>query len=156
MNGAQVRVGVGGEQYALAVEYVNEVVNVGELTPVPGAADSVLGLRNVNGEIVPVFDLAKVLGIEHDGRRSDAGLRRLLVAECDGQRAAFAVDEVIDVAPIDGAMQDSESRHLLESTVIDGAMVGVLAVDTLFESIAPEGSDDLHERASDDLAGDPR
>jgi len=98
----------------------------------------VLGLRNVNGEIVPVFDLAKVLGIEHDGRRSEFGQRRLLVAECNGQRAAFAVDEVIDVAPIDGAMQDSESRHLLASTVIDGAMVGVLAVDALFDSIAPE------------------
>jgi purine-binding chemotaxis protein CheW len=138
MNAAQVRIRAGGEQYALAVEHINEVTDVGELTPVPGTADSVLGLRNVNGEIVPVFDLAKVLGIEHDGRRSEFGQRRLLVAECNGQRAAFAVDEVIDVAPIDGAMQDSESRHLLASTVIDGAMVGVLAVDALFDSIAPE------------------
>jgi purine-binding chemotaxis protein CheW len=138
MNGAQVRVRVGGEQYALGVEHVHEVVDLGELTPVPGSTDSVLGLRNVNGEIVPVFDLAGVLGVERDGLRSDVGRRRLLVAESDGQRAAFAVDEVIDVAPIAGTMQESESRHLIASTVIDGTMVGVLAVDALFKSIAPE------------------
>jgi chemotaxis signal transduction protein len=138
MNGAQVRIRVSGEQYALGVEHVHEVVDLGELTPVPGSADSVLGLRNVNGEIVPVFDLARILGIERDGRRSDPGRRRLLIAECDGQRAAFAVDDVIDVAPIVGPMQESESRHLLASMVIDGAMIGVLAVDALFDSIAPE------------------
>jgi chemotaxis signal transduction protein len=126
-----VRVGV--EQYALPVEYVHEVLDLGELTPVPGAAPIVLGLRNVDGEIVPAFDLARILQIERDGSPP-----RLLVTECRGQRAAFAVDEVIDVGPLAGAMQESESPHLLASTVLDGALVGVLAVDALFDSIAPE------------------
>ena len=143
MDGAQVRVRVGGEQYALGVEHVHEVVDLGELTPIPGAPDSVLGLRNVGGEIVPAFDLARILGIARDGRRSEIdrskiGRQRLLVTECASQRAAFAVDEVIDVSPIAGTMQDSESPHLLASMILDGAMVGVLAVDALFESIAPE------------------
>jgi chemotaxis signal transduction protein len=130
VDGAQVRVQVGGEQYALGVEHVHEVLDLGELTPVPGAPESVLGLRNVDGEIVPAFDLAKILQIQSERRP-----RRLLVAECRSQRAAFAVDEVIDVGPIAGTMQASESRHLLASTVLDGAMVGVLAVDGLFDSI---------------------
>jgi chemotaxis signal transduction protein len=128
-----VRVRVGGEQYALPIEHVHEVVDVGELTPVPGALDSLLGLRNLNGEIVPAFDLAGILRIARDGQA-----RRLLVIECDGQRAALAVDEVIDVAPLAGAMQESQSPHLLASTVLDGAMVGVLAVAAVFDSIAPE------------------
>jgi purine-binding chemotaxis protein CheW len=133
MNAAQVRVRVGSEQYALGVEHVHEVLDLGELTPVPGAPGSVLGLRNVGGEVVPAFDLATVLQIQSDGRP-----RRLLVAECRSQRAAFAVDEVIDVGPIAGTMQESESRHLLASTVLDGEMVGVLAVDALFDSITAE------------------
>ncbi len=133
MSGVQIRVRVGTEQYALPVEYVHQVVDLGELTPVPGSADVVLGLRNLNGEIVPAFDLAKILQIERDGRPP-----RLLVAECHGQRAAFAVDEVLDVGPLAGTMQESESPHLLASTVLDGALVGVLAVDALFDSIAPE------------------
>jgi chemotaxis signal transduction protein len=133
MGGAQVRVRVGGEQYALPVEYVHEVVDLGEVTPVPGAADSVLGLRNLSGEIVPAFDLARILEIERDGRP-----RRLLVTECNGQRVAFAVDDVINVGLLAGAIQESESRHLLAQTVLDGVLVGVLDVDALFDSIAPE------------------
>jgi purine-binding chemotaxis protein CheW len=128
-----VRVRVGGEQYALPVEHVCEVVDLGEITSVPGAADSVLGLRNLNGEIVPAFDLARILQIERDERP-----RRLLVTECHGQRVAFAVDDVIDVGPLASAMQESQSRHLLASTVLDGVLVGVLAVDALFDSIAPQ------------------
>ena len=124
---------VGGEQYALPVEHVHEVVDLGEVTPVPGAPDSVLGLRNLSGEIVPAFDLARVLEIERDGRA-----RRLLVTECNEQRVAFAVDDVINVGPLAGTMQESESQHLLASTVLDGVLVGVLNVDALFDSIAPE------------------
>jgi chemotaxis signal transduction protein len=124
---------VGAEQYALPVEYVHQVVDLGGLTPVPGSPDTVLGLRNLNGEILPAFDLARILQIERDGRAP-----RLLVTECHGQRAAFAVDEVLDVGPLAGTMQESESPHLLASTILDGALVGMLAVDALFDSIAPQ------------------
>ncbi len=134
MSAVQIRVRVGAEQYALPVEYVREVLDLGELTPVPGAAPIVLGLRNVDGEIVPAFDLARILQIERDGGSPP----RLLVTECRGQRAAFAVDEVIDVGPLAGAVQESEWPLLLASTVLDGALVGVLAMDALFDSLAGE------------------
>jgi len=48
------------------------------------------------------------------------------------------VDEVLDVGPLAGTMQESDSPHLLASMVLDGAMVGMLAVDGLFASITPE------------------
>jgi len=137
-TGVHVRVRVAGEQYALPVEHVQEVVDLDELTPVPGAAESLLGLLNLGGEIVPAFDLAKILGIEPGGHRAEIGRRRLLVAECGGQRAAFAVDDVLDVGPLASAMQESDARYLLASTVLDGELVGMLAVESLFDSIVPE------------------
>jgi len=88
---------------------------------------------NLGGEFVPDFDLASILQIERD-----AHPRCLLITQCDGQRAAFAVDEVLDVGPLAGTMQESDSPHLLASMVLDGAMVGMLAVDGLFASITPE------------------
>ncbi len=72
-----MRVRVGGEQYALPVEHVHEVVDLGELTPVPGSADSVLGLLNLDGEIVPTFDLARILQIERDGQSSASARHRV-------------------------------------------------------------------------------
>jgi purine-binding chemotaxis protein CheW len=133
-----VRVRVGGEQYALPVEHVHEVLDLGEVTPVPGAPDSVLGLRNLGGEIVPTFDLAKILQIEGDGHRPEIGRQRLLITEHEGRRGGFAVDEVLDVGGLPGAAQEPDSPCLLASTVIDGALVGVLAVESLFDSITSE------------------
>jgi purine-binding chemotaxis protein CheW len=133
MTDVHVRVGVGGEQYAMPVRHVNEVVEVGELTPVPGTPDSLLGLRNLGGEIVPALDLARILQIEHDGRPG-----RLVVVEHGGRRTAFAVDEVIDVGRLAGEMEEHESPYLLASTVIDDAMVGVLSLDVLLEHAPQE------------------
>jgi chemotaxis signal transduction protein len=130
VSDVHVRVGVGGEQYALPVQYVHEVIDLGELTPIPGAPDYVLGLRNMGGEILPAFDLASLLEIERGGPPG-----RLLIAEHDGRRGALAVNRVIDVAPLTGPMQEPQSPNLLARTVIDGTLVGVLAVDVLLDTI---------------------
>jgi purine-binding chemotaxis protein CheW len=128
-----VRVRVGGEQYALPVEHVEEVLELADATPVPGSAGGMMGLQNLAGEIVPAFDLAGILQIERNTRP-----RRLVVVEHEGRRAALAVDEVIDVGRLDGDKQESESRHLLASTVLDGTLVGLLAVDVLFDTLVAE------------------
>jgi purine-binding chemotaxis protein CheW len=135
VSDAYVRVRIGGERYALPVEHVHEVLEPGELTPVPGAPSSLLGLRNLGGEILPAFDLARILQIEGDG-----GAGRLLVAERDGWRAAFAVDDVTDVGPLAGTLQASESPYLLSSGVIDEALVGVLDIGALHDALAGEGT----------------
>jgi chemotaxis signal transduction protein len=136
VSGVHVRVRVGGEQYALPVEHVHEIVELGEVTPVPGSAAGVLGLRNLDGEVLPVLDLARIIQIERDGR---PGL--LLVTEHRGRRAAFAVDEVIDVEHLAGTAQESESSYLPASTVIDGALVGVLEVGALLDTVLEEGGE---------------
>jgi chemotaxis signal transduction protein len=131
-----VRVRVGGEQYALPVEHVHEIVELGEVTPVPGSAASVLGLRNLDGEVLPVLDLAMILQIERDSR---AG--RLLVTEHGERRAAFAVDEVIDVEHLPRTTQESESSYLPASAVIGGVLVGVLEVGALLDTVVEEGGE---------------
>jgi chemotaxis signal transduction protein len=134
--GVHVRVRVGGEQYALPVEHVHEIVELGEVIPVPGSAASVLGLRNLDGEVLPVLDLARILQIQRDDR---AGL--LLVTEHGERRAGFAVDEVIDVERLAGTRQESESSYLPASTLIDGALVGVLEVGALLDTVVEDGEE---------------
>lgn len=52
-----------GQLYAAPLAQVNEVIRLGELTPVPGAAADLLGVRHLRGRIVPVMDGRRRLGL---------------------------------------------------------------------------------------------
>lgn len=48
---------LGGEGYALEVMRVQEVLDAGTLTHVPGGPRSLRGVLNLRGKVVPVYDL---------------------------------------------------------------------------------------------------
>src|SRR3954466_14603076 len=48
---------LGGEGYALEVMRVQEVLDVGTLTHVPGGPRSLRGMLNLRGHVVSVYDL---------------------------------------------------------------------------------------------------
>jgi purine-binding chemotaxis protein CheW len=124
-----VKVRVGAETYALPIESVLEVAKLGEITPLPGTGTSVLGMRNFHGQVVPVFDLAQLLGGSHDMPS------RVVVAERGGCLAGFAVDEVSDVGALPADRSEPESDYLTDAVLDDGALVGIVDVDRVFESL---------------------
>ena len=127
MNGAHVRLRVGREHYAVPIENVLEVAKLGELSAVPGAGPAVLGVRNLHGQVLPVFDLAQVLAIARD-----ATTARLVVAEHEGRLAGLAVDEVTDVAELTSGAEDTDAEYLSGAVLEDGQLVGVIDVEQLF------------------------
>ena len=124
-----VRLRVGPEEYALPVGNVVEVVELGELTTVPGAPPSVLGIRNLRGQILPVFDLAALFGI--DGSTPE----RVVVAEDRGRRLGLAVDAVTDVAILAEPAEQTESDFLRGAALVDGALVGIVHVPRLVDEL---------------------
>ena len=130
MSGVHVQVRVGSELYALPVSHVLEVGEMRDLTAAPGASRATLGVCNLRGDLLPVFDLGVVLGLP----RSQSP-QRMLVAERGGTRAGFAVDEVTDVDELPEADQEADSELLSSAALIDGALVGVIDIDRLFETL---------------------
>jgi purine-binding chemotaxis protein CheW len=130
-----VRLRVGREMYAVPIENVLEVAELGELTAVPGAGAAVLGVRNFHGQVLPVFDLAHVLGIPHEGRPP-----RLVVTDEGGRLAGLAVDEVTDVAPLEGAQEETDVKYLAHATLEEGQLVGVVDVASVFAALAKEAA----------------
>ena len=135
MSGTYVRVRVGAETYALPIEHVVEVSELGNVTSVPGALGPAVGVRNLRGEVLPVFDLAAVLGLTTDGPPT-----RLLVAEDGAQRAGLAIADVMDVGPLPEGIQDSDSDLLTGSTLDDGTLIGVVDVPRLFDALSREAA----------------
>jgi purine-binding chemotaxis protein CheW len=125
-----VKVRVGSETYALPVASVLEVADLGDLTELPGAGTGVLGMRNFHGQVLPVFDLAHVLG-----GSGDAVPSRLVVADRSGCLAGLAVDEVTDVGSLSADRAEPESEYLTDAVLEDGALVGIVDLDRVFATL---------------------
>jgi purine-binding chemotaxis protein CheW len=124
-----VRVHIGRERYAIPIANVLEVADVGDVAPVPGAPAAMLGVRNLRGQVLPVIDLAAVLGVATEGPR------RLLVAEDRDRRAGLAVDLVTDVETLPAAKEEATSPHLSGAALLDGELIGVVDVGALFDAV---------------------
>jgi purine-binding chemotaxis protein CheW len=133
MSGVHVRVRAGGERYALAVNDVTEVGELGEVTPLPGSPPEVLGLHNLRGQVVPVVDLAEMLGI--GGRATPT---RVVIAESGARRAGLAVEGVDGVDELPEHSEESDSPLLSGAVLIEGELVGVVHARALLDALAPE------------------
>jgi chemotaxis signal transduction protein len=125
-----VRLRVASETYAMPVEHVLEIADLGQVRAVPGARPELLGVRNLRGQILPVVDLALLLEIPRT-----APPRRLLVAEAGGRRAGFAIDEVSGVGELADPAEETESGLLVGALWGEGDLIGVIDVPRVFDSL---------------------
>jgi purine-binding chemotaxis protein CheW len=102
-----------GEEYAVLVEDVKEVLKNRELTPVPNAPDHILGVTSLRGPILPVVDLCKRLGLP-GGLRDEKS--RILVLTVNDEDAGIVVDRVTGVVRI-----QSDSIRPVPETIERGA-----------------------------------
>lgn len=90
---------LGTESYALDVSRVREVLDVAALTRVPGGMSSLMGLYNLRGHVVPVWNLRTPFRLSDDTVRGRA--MSVLMVEPDASQptrlAGLLVDRVSDV-----------------------------------------------------------
>jgi purine-binding chemotaxis protein CheW len=88
---------IGDEDYAIDIMRVREIIHPLPITPVPRAPASVEGVVRLRGEVIPVLDVRKRLGVAASPptRRT-----RFLVVNVAGRRIGLVVDEVCEVIRI--------------------------------------------------------
>jgi len=90
---------VEGRRFGLGISTVRRALRAVAVTPLPNAPEVVLGLVNVQGEILPVFSPRRRLGLQE---REVCSTDRLLIAEAGRRTVCLLVDEVDDVAEWNG------------------------------------------------------
>jgi chemotaxis signal transduction protein len=128
--------GIGMERYGVRLGDVAEVLAPVRPTPVPGGARVIAGVINVHGEIRPVLDLRRVLGMDaiHDGSPS-----RTILLRKGAREAGVQIDSVehirrispADMKPGPGAGARG-SRHIEASTK---DLLMLLSTDALFAEL---------------------
>jgi purine-binding chemotaxis protein CheW len=84
---------IGAQLYAARLAEVSEVIRDQELTPVPGAAADLLGVRHLRGRIVPVMDGRRRLGLPARPEADPLAVRIVMLAHA-GQPLGLKVDAV--------------------------------------------------------------
>ncbi len=83
-----------GEEYAVMVEDVREVLKIRELTRVPNAPEHIQGVTSLRGTMLPVIDLCSRLGLKPAERNEKA---RIIVIGTDEEDVGLIVDRVNSV-----------------------------------------------------------
>jgi twitching motility protein PilI len=101
-------------------EDVREVITLPKMTRVPGAKPWLMGVANVRGSLLPVTDLAQMLG---DARVPEHRDQRVLVFNSDRVPAGVLVDEVAgyrQFAPSDQRHELARESGDLEPFLLGG------------------------------------
>lgn len=88
---------LGGEEYALEILNVQEIIRMVDLTRVPNSPDFVEGVINLRGRVIPVIGLRRRFNLE--ARKRDAQTR-IIVVEVNGSIVGLEVDAVNEVLRI--------------------------------------------------------
>jgi chemotaxis signal transduction protein len=128
--------GIGKERYGIDLPDVTEVLPPVRVTPVPGAAAVFSGVINVHGEIRPVIDLRRLLGMK---TVRDGDLSRVILLRREGREIGLQIDSVEQIRWIgSGDLQsagnaDRGSSHYIKASTKDLLML--LSAEALFTEL---------------------
>lgn len=129
---------IGNETYGVRIGSVREIVRVPEITSVPSAPDTIEGVINLRGKIIPVMDLRKRFGqtsIQADKKN------RILVVELENKLVGLIVNaasEVLKIAPSEieppgNVFAEGESNYVTGVGKLKGRLIILLDIHKLLQ-----------------------
>jgi len=127
---------IGEETFGGRIGSVREIVRVPEITAVPNASETIEGVINLRGKIIPVMDLRKRFGrveIQPDKKN------RILVVEMDSKLVGLIVNsasEVLKIPPSEiespsSVFADGESSYVTGVGKLNGRLIILLDISKL-------------------------
>ncbi len=132
------------ETYALRLDAVVRVVRMASVTPLPKAPEIVLGVVNVRGRIIPVFDVRRRF---HLPAREIAVTDQLIIVRTARRAVALAADTVTGIREYpDEAVVEAE-RILPGLEYVEGVVKladGLVLIHDLEQFLSLDEEESLH------------
>ena len=126
------------------IALVKEVQRYAEYSPVPGAPPHLLGLMNLRGQVVTMFDIKQVLtGMGKTQFSGRSGCVILKPRSHDPHYTGFLIDRAGEVLEFDPAQEEHppanmrglESRFLQSIVPLPDALVVIIRLEDILDSI---------------------
>lgn len=96
-------------RYALSLGSVQKIIHTVKITPLPKAPDIVLGIINVGGNVIPVYNVRKRFGLP---ARELGTNDRIVIALTSTRTVCFPADDV------EGVLDASELKIILPDKIL--------------------------------------
>ena len=121
------------ELFAFDTDAVRNILELGKITNVPNTKDYFVGVINLHGNIIPVVDLRKIMGVENPENNKDTVIIVLSSGEQAGSYLGMIVDSVKEVFAL---TEESELQETIvgaaKETLVDISFKGTLRIDKEF------------------------
>ena len=109
---------VNGGEYGLDVSQVNAIETLNDVVSVPNAANHILGIMNLRGDVLPVYSLRTKFGLEEVPVNEQT---KIIVTKSNGVTIAFKVDEVNEIIECsdDKLVEFPSIARTLETAYVD-------------------------------------
>ena len=112
---------IAGEQYAVDIERIVEIVTPRPVTRIPNADASVVGIISLRGTIVTLVDVRRKL--RHAAAQQENDDTRIVVIDYHNEMVGFVVDRVLRV--VKAAAGDIDPHPVVHATELDESVRGV-------------------------------
>jgi purine-binding chemotaxis protein CheW len=132
------------QRYALYLSSVERIIRVVEITPLPKAPEIVIGIINVQGQVIPVINMRRRFNLpEREIELND----KLIIAHTSKRTIALVSDEVIgvieqpdeEIIPLDKIIPKSE--HVEGIVKLEDGMILIHNLDKFLSLEEEKGLD---------------
>lgn len=131
---------LGDEQYALNIADIREVLRSPQITHVPQMPEFVLGIINMRGNIIPLFDLGMKFGF---GKGSFHQKTKVIVVDVPEGQISFVADDLLDnikverssIAPAPSTGVKINKECVAGTIKIEARMITILDLNGVYELI---------------------
>lgn len=106
-------------EFGIDIDKVKTIEKITAITRVPGAQDFVMGVINLRGEVIPVFDARKRMGLKEREFDKES---RIIILSIDDMEVGITADTATEVIDIEADLIDSGTEFTLsrDDSYIDG------------------------------------
>lgn len=129
----------GGQSFCLEITQIREIRRWTPVTALPHTPDDVLGVMNLRGAVIPIFDLSARFGL---GTTPANERNVVIVAAVAGTTIGLLVESVSEILSVEkSAIQetpdiksDATKHSILGMISVDETMVRVVNLDAVLDS----------------------
>jgi purine-binding chemotaxis protein CheW len=130
---------IGEEEYGVDIIFIREIKGWVPVTPLPNSPEYMLGVLNLRGTIVPIFDMRCRFGL---GKTEISPLHVMIIVAVDNRIIGILVDAVSDILTIGSNQimdvpdldQRGDRKFLRGLITHEDHMVALLSIEELFDT----------------------